>query len=101
MTFTPKIHKTIGKAALLHKDQKRKHGNLPYITHSYSVAFILSRYTKDEDIICAGLLHDTIEDCDYSAEQLKADFGDRIASIVLGVTEDVALKNSKGDVASW
>ncbi|OGD32614.1 hypothetical protein A3C91_01990 [Candidatus Azambacteria bacterium RIFCSPHIGHO2_02_FULL_52_12] len=101
MTFTPKIHKTISKAALLHKDQKRKHGDLPYIVHPYSVAFILSKYTKDEDIISAGLLHDTIEDCDYSAEQLKADFGERVAGIVLEVTEDVALKRGEGKVASW
>ncbi len=101
MTFTQKIHKTIGKAALLHKDQKRKHGDVPYISHPYSVAFILSRYTADEDVICAGLLHDTIEDCDYSAEQLKSDFGERVAGIVLDVTEDVALKRGKGEVASW
>jgi (p)ppGpp synthase/HD superfamily hydrolase len=76
-------------AEQLHSSQTRKNGT-PYINHLYAVADIISQYTDDEDIICAGLLHDTIEDVDgYEYENLLNDFGKRVADIVEGVTEEV------------
>jgi len=49
MKLTPKIQKAITKASILHLGQKRKGDGSPYILHPYSVAFILSHYTDDED----------------------------------------------------
>lgn len=88
MKYTLRIEKAIKTAATLHKDQFRKDGT-PYFSHPYSVAVILSEYTDDEDIIIAGLMHDTIEDVEgYTYEKLKESFGKRVADIVDGVTEE-------------
>ena len=89
MNLTPKIQKAIIGASVLYKGQKRKGDGLPYIIHPYSVAFILSNYTDDEDVIVAGLLHDVLEDVpEYTKEDLKNDFGKRVCKIVQEVSED-------------
>jgi (p)ppGpp synthase/HD superfamily hydrolase len=72
----------------LHQGQfRRGKAPFPYVSHLFSVACIIADYTKDEDIVIAGLLHDTLEDTEYTAEELAADFGSRVQSIVLGVSE--------------
>jgi (p)ppGpp synthase/HD superfamily hydrolase len=103
MILTPKIQKAIIGASVLHADQKRKGDGLPYIIHPYSVAFILSTYTDDEDAIVAGLLHDTLEDVpEYEAEDLIKDFGERVYKIVQEVSEDKDPSDSKEkEKASW
>ena len=85
--FTPQISKAINLSGKLHDGQGRKGDGLPYIIHPFAVALILMDYSEDEDVIVAGLLHDTVEDCDYTEEQLIEDFGPRVADIVMGVTE--------------
>lgn len=103
MRLTSKIQKAIIGASVLHADQKRKGDDLPYIIHPYSVAFILSNYTDDEDVIVAGLLHDTLEDVpEYGAEDLIKDFGQRVYEIVKEVSEDKDPNDSKEkEKASW
>jgi hypothetical protein len=89
MLYSYRIEQAIRAAAVLHQGQVRKGGApYPYITHPYAVACIIADYTEDEDTIIAGLLHDTLEDTDYSPEELEADFGPQVLRIVLGVTED-------------
>lgn len=88
MKLTPKIEKAIKKASLLHSGQTRRSDNkTPYLTHPFSVSIILSNYTDDENIITAGLLHDTLEDTDYTPEEMVKDFGIGVKDIVLGVSE--------------
>ena len=87
MKLTPKITRALNKAATLHIGQIRKADGLPYIVHPVSVAMILADYTKDEDVIAAGLLHDTLEDTEYSEEEMREEFGDRVAGFVTEVTE--------------
>ncbi len=88
MIHTPQIEKAIRKVSLLHRKQVRKGGDeLPYITHLFSVFIILAKYTKDEDVLIAGLLHDTLEDTPYTGDDLEKDFGPRVRNIVEGVTE--------------
>lgn len=98
MKITPKIEKAIKKASILHYGQKRK-GEIdyPYITHPFTVAAILSNYTDDEEIIIAGLLHDTIEDTSYTPEKLEEDFGANVKEIVLGVTEVYTDENKENE----
>lgn len=99
MIHTPKIELAIHKASLLHKDQIRKGADeLPYITHLFSVFVILTKYTKDEDTLISGLLHDTLEDTHYTEEELEKDFGTRVKDIVLGVTEQ---KTKDGKIIEW
>ena len=89
MKLTPRIQKAVNISAKLHDGQKRKGDNLPYILHPYSVAIILSNHTEDEDIIIAGLLHDVLEDVEnYSPEDMKRDFGEKVLNTVLQVTEE-------------
>ena len=69
-----------------HRGQLRDSGE-PYITHPLAVTQILADLGMTPPTLCAGLLHDTIEDTDYSLEQLRAEFGDEIALLVDGVTK--------------
>ena len=69
-----------------HAGQKRKSGD-PYITHPLAVATILAELGMDTTTLVAALLHDTVEDTDYSLERLRADFGDEVAHLVDGVTK--------------
>nr|WP_243752656.1 bifunctional (p)ppGpp synthetase/guanosine-3',5'-bis(diphosphate) 3'-pyrophosphohydrolase [Leucobacter ruminantium] len=69
-----------------HRGQKRRSGE-PYITHPIAVAQILADLGVAPVAIAAALLHDTVEDTDYSLEQLTAEFGEEIAMLVDGVTK--------------
>src|SRR5689334_1797531 len=73
-------------AADKHEGQKRKSGD-PYITHPLAVATILAELGMDTTTLVAALLHDTVEDTDYSLERLRADFGEEVAVLVDGVTK--------------
>ena len=88
---------------MLHKDQKRKGDGLPYIVHPYSVAFILSHYTKDEDVIVAGLMRDVLEDVpEYKKKDFLKDFGEKVYDIVKEVTEEKdTYPNRRIERASW
>jgi guanosine-3',5'-bis(diphosphate) 3'-pyrophosphohydrolase len=69
-----------------HRDQRRKSGD-PYITHPLAVATILAELGMDTTTLVAGLLHDTVEDTDYSLEKLAEDFGEEVSHLVDGVTK--------------
>ncbi|MGH3995593.1 MAG: RelA/SpoT family protein, partial [Pseudonocardiaceae bacterium] len=69
-----------------HRGQRRKSGD-PYITHPLAVAAILAELGMDTTTLVAALLHDTIEDTDYSLDRLREDFGDDVARLVNGVTK--------------
>lgn len=75
------IKKAYEKAKELHKNQKRKDGT-PYISHPVEVALILAKLDFDENVIAGALLHDTIEDCGYTASEMKADFNDVVFNLV-------------------
>ena len=69
-----------------HEGQKRKSGE-PYITHPVAVATILAEMGMTGSILAAALLHDTVEDTEYSLDTLTREFGDEIAKLVDGVTK--------------
>lgn len=73
-------------AEVAHRGQLRKSGD-PYITHPVAVATILAELGMTVPTLAAALLHDTVEDTEYSLDQLRADFGDEIAKLVDGVTK--------------
>lgn len=73
-------------AQKVHEGQRRKSGE-PYITHPVAVATILGELGMTPQTLAAALLHDTVEDTDYTLERLRADFGDEIALLVDGVTK--------------
>ncbi|HYP73729.1 MAG TPA: bifunctional (p)ppGpp synthetase/guanosine-3',5'-bis(diphosphate) 3'-pyrophosphohydrolase [Microbacterium sp.] len=80
------IERAYRVAARAHSAQKRQSGE-PYITHPLAVAQILADLGLGPRAIAAALLHDTVEDTDYSLDQLTAEFGDEVAMLVDGVTK--------------
>ncbi|RZF39063.1 hypothetical protein LSTR_LSTR006600 [Laodelphax striatellus] len=84
-------------AAEKHKTQRRKNvDKTPYINHPIGVANILSEAgISDVNILCAALLHDTVEDTDTTLEELEKEFGPVIAKIVAEVTDDMSLPSAE------
>ena len=68
-----------------HEGQFRKSGE-PYIIHPLHVCMNLTKFNADESSLCAGLLHDVVEDTEYTLEQIRNEFNDDIAHLVDGVT---------------
>lgn len=85
--FSEKIQKAVDFANRAHKDQRRKISKFPYIVHPLSVALILAMVKAKEKIIIAGLLHDVIEDCGATKEEISKRFGREVARIVDDLTE--------------
>ena len=83
-----KIHKAIEFAVIKHINQKRKGTDIPYIVHPMEVMQILSENGCKEDVVIAGLLHDTVEDTDTSIEEIQIHFGDKVAQFVAFESED-------------
>lgn len=69
-----------------HRDQVRKSGE-PFLSHPVAVSLILAEQQLDAITICAGLLHDVLEDTTFSKEKLSQEFGQEIALLVDGVTK--------------
>jgi guanosine-3',5'-bis(diphosphate) 3'-pyrophosphohydrolase len=84
-------------AAERHRDQRRKDADAsPYINHPIALASLLKREGIDDiAVLCAALLHDTLEDTRTSFEELRERFGDAIASIVLEVSDDKGLPKAE------
>lgn len=80
------LHKAYKRAVKQHTGQRRKSGE-PYIIHPLAVAQILADLGMGPIVVAAGLLHDTVEDTDYTLEECRADFGDMVAGLVDGVTK--------------
>ena len=80
------IKKAYNYADELHKGQMRQSGD-PYISHPLNVAYILAEMHADKDTICAGILHDTLEDTYITKEDISHDFNQNIANLVDGVTK--------------
>ena len=81
---TNNVLKAFEFANELHKGVYRQSGD-PYITHPLEVAIILSEMHADRDTICAGLLHDTIEDTNITKEDIAEAFNKDVAKLVDGV----------------
>ncbi|MBO5394449.1 MAG: HD domain-containing protein [Clostridia bacterium] len=75
------IERAYDLAKFLHRDQKRKDGK-PYMSHPLEVAIILSNLDFDADVICGALLHDVVEDCGYTLEQITENFNENVAEMV-------------------
>lgn len=94
MIYTPKIQKAINFSIKVHQqdqNQTRKGKTDPYIIHPLTVGLILAKTGAQEDVIVAGILHDTIEDCEphgsVTKELLEKEFGKDVAEMVNDVTE--------------
>lgn len=82
------LNKAIIFAVEEHAGQVRKGTDLPYIVHPLEVMTILGAMHVDAEVMAAGVLHDTVEDTGATIDDIKANFGDRVAELVQGHTED-------------
>ncbi|MGL6228606.1 MAG: HD domain-containing protein [Culicoidibacterales bacterium] len=80
-------------ARLKHLNQYRKSSGRPnYISHLFNVLERLQKISDNQNLHCAGMLHDTIEDTDTTDAELRSLFGDEIADLVLELTDDKSLE---------
>jgi len=88
------ILKALRFSAKKHNNQRRKDAKAsPYINHPIQVAEMLWNMgeVRDVDLLVASLLHDTIEDTDATPEEIRAEFGEEVMSLVMEVTDDKSL----------
>lgn len=81
------IDQAITFATQAHEGQFRKSTTIPYITHPYAVGMLLQKAQCTDEVIAAGILHDTLEDTETSFEELVEHFGLQIAKLVLAASE--------------
>ena len=83
------VNNAIAFATKAHEGQLRKGTQRPYIVHPIEVGDIVSTMTRDEEIISAAILHDTIEDFEGITKEILAEqFSERVANIVVQESED-------------
>ena len=88
------IFRALAFSAHKHRDHRRKDAQAsPYINHPIALADVLRNEggVSNRTVICAALLHDTLEDTETSPEELQREFGRRISGVVLEVTDDKRL----------
>ncbi|SKC38446.1 HD domain-containing protein [Maledivibacter halophilus] len=83
------ISKAIEVAAKAHEGQYRKLNRIPYIVHPFEVALILQKNNASEEVIAAGILHDTLEDTKLKEKDIEKMFGHDILKLVLGASEEL------------
>lgn len=94
--YSYRVEMALRAATVLHKGQVRK-GSLPvpYVSHLFAVGLLVLDYTDSEDALIGALLHDTLEDTDYTPEELEEDFGGRVREIVEALTEPQPTETKK------
>ena len=94
------ITKAYNYANDLHKGQIRQSGE-PYIIHPLNVAYILAEMHADRDTVCAGLLHDTLEDTETTKEDIAYEFNQNVANLVDGVTKLSKMNFSSKEIENY
>lgn len=82
------LDKAIMFAVKAHSGDVRKGTDIPYIVHPIESCAIAASISNDKEIIAASVLHDVVEDSDYTKEDLSKEFGERVTSLVCSDTED-------------
>lgn len=96
---TALLDRAIIYAVKAHAGTERRGKGFPYIVHPMEAVEIVATITPDQEILAAAALHDTVEDTDITIEQIRAEFGDRIASLVGAETDDVV--DGQSEEESW
>lgn len=81
-----------------HRGAERKGKGFPYIVHPMEAVSIVATMTNDQELLAAAVLHDVIEDTDTTAEDLRREFGERVAQLVVEES-DISVEGPKSD--SW
>ena len=81
------VEEAIEVAAKAHQGQVRKASDIPYISHPFAVGMLLAKAGCTDEVVAAGILHDTVEDTEITLDHIRERFGERVASIVEGCSE--------------
>ena len=85
---TSLLDRAIIFAVRAHAGTERRGKGFPYIVHPLEAVEIVATMTPDQELLAAAALHDTVEDTDVTIEQIRAEFGDRIASLVASDSDE-------------
>ena len=96
---TELLDRAINFAVRAHAGTERRGKGFPYIVHPMEAMEIVATMTPDQELLAAAALHDTVEDTDVTVEQLRAEFGDRIAGLV--AAESDAFVGGVSEENSW
>lgn len=94
-----KIERAVQYAVFAHAGMKRKGKERPYIMHPLEAMTIVGALTEDEDVLAAAVLHDVVEDTHLRGEDIRREFGDRVAALVMAESEDKMKEKSAEE--SW
>ena len=86
---TSLLDRAIIFAVRAHAGTERRGKGFPYIVHPMEAVEIVATMTKDQELLAAAVLHDTVEDTDTTVEQIREEFGNRIASLVASESDIV------------
>ena len=86
---TSLLDRAIIFAVRAHSGTERRGKGFPYIVHPMEAVEIVATMTSDQELLAAAALHDTVEDTDVTIEQIRTEFGERIASLVASETDTV------------
>ena len=96
---TAVLDRAIIFAVKAHSGTERRGKGYPYIVHPLEAVEIVATMTKDQELLAAAALHDTVEDTDVTVEQIREEFGDRIAALVADESDQFEVGVSEED--SW
>ncbi len=96
---TDLLDRAIIFAVKAHHNTERRGKGFPYIVHPMEAVEIVATITSDQELLAAAVLHDTIEDTNVTVEELRAEFGDRIANLVHAESDQFTEGVSEED--SW
>jgi myo-inositol-1(or 4)-monophosphatase len=96
---TELLDRAIVFAVRAHAGTERRGKGFPYIVHPLEAVEIVATMTSDQELLAAAALHDTVEDTNVTIEQIRAEFGDRIASLVAVDSDTPVLGVSREE--SW
>lgn len=96
---TQLLDRAIIFAVKAHAGTERRGKGYPYIVHPMEAVEIVSTMTADQELLAAAALHDTVEDTDVTVEQIRAEFGERIAALVAAESDEMVAGVSESD--SW
>ena len=96
---TEVLDRAIIFAVKAHSGTERRGKGYPYVVHPLEAVEIVATMTKDQELLAAAALHDVVEDTDVTVEQIRTQFGDRVAALVAAESDEMPAGISEED--SW
>ena len=96
---TDVLDRAIIFAVKAHSGTERRGKGYPYIVHPLEAVEIVATMTSDQELLAAAALHDTVEDTDVTLEQIRTEFGDRVADLVAAESDEIPAGVSEEE--SW